>query len=241
MNRWKPILLLRSGLFYFGYFLATLWFSLTAVAFLSRASYSLRSRYLCTWNVVVLAWLRLTCGVRTRVLGLENLPPGPCVLLSKHQSQWETYFLLTIKRGVVPVLKQELLAIPGFGWGLRLMEPIAIDRSNPKQALRQISEQGNARLAAGLSVLVFPEGTRTRPGEQRPYARGGAGLAIRAGVPVVPIALNAGHCWPADGFLKYPGTITVSIGPPIDSTDRDSRSLTEEAKVWIEEEMAQLD
>lgn len=236
-------LALRSLLFYIGYTLLTTWFSLSAVIFLSFAPYMWSYRYLMLWNRSVLGWLRLSCGVRYRVVGRDNLPSSPCVILSKHQSQWETFFLQILLLPVVPVLKRELLSIPGFGWAIRQIHPIAIDRGNPKQALQQINSQGLDRLANGCSVYLFPEGTRIPYGEKGKYARGGARLAIDAGVPLVPVAHNAGKYWPARQFIKYPGTISVVIGEPIDCSGRDSRSVTAEVEAWIEgqlERMAEL-
>lgn len=235
------LLILRSLLFYGGYSLLTVWFSLTGVLFFSWRSYGARAHYLGLWNFATLRWLRLTCGVRYTVRGLEHLPPGPCVILSKHQSQWETYYLQVMKRPVATVLKRELLNVPFFGWGLRLLEPIAIDRDNPKQALKQITDQGLERLAQGRSVVIFPEGTRTPVGQVGKYTRSGANLACKAGVPIVPVAHNAGHCWPARKFLKYPGRVDVVIGAPIDTTGGDSRVLTETVKDWIEHELARMD
>ena len=230
----------RSLLFYIGYTLLTTWFSLSAVIFLSFAPYKWSYRYLMLWNRAVLAWLALTCGVRYRVIGREHLPKGPCVILSKHQSQWETFFLQILLSPVVPVLKQELLNIPGFGWAIRQIHPIAINRGNPKQALQQINRQGLDRLAGGCSVYLFPEGTRIAYGEKGKYARGGARLAIDAGVSVVPVAHNAGKYWPARQFIKYPGTITVVIGEPIDCAGRDSRAVTAEVEAWIEGQLERI-
>lgn len=233
----NPLLVVRSALFYFGYSLLTVWFSLTGLLLFSWLPYGARVVYLGYWNFATLYWLALTCGVRFRVRGREHLPPGPCVILSKHQSQWETYFLQVLKRPVATVLKQELLNVPFFGWGLRLLEPIAIDRGSPKQALKHIMEDGLRRLRQGRSVMIFPEGTRTPVGKVGNYARSGATLACKAGVPIVPVAHNAGHFWPAKKFLKYPGLIEVVIGPAIDTTDGDGRELTETVKNWIEHEL----
>jgi 1-acyl-sn-glycerol-3-phosphate acyltransferase len=235
------LLAIRSALFYLGYSLLTVFFSLTGILFFSRASLLKRELYLGNWNFSVMWWLRVTCGVRVEIIGEDNLPAGPCVILAKHQSQWETFYLQVMKRPVVTVLKKELLKVPFFGWGLALMEPIGIDRGDPKKALRYIQEEGVRRLQKGQSVIIFPEGTRTPPGQVGTYARSGAELAIRAQVPIVPIAHNAGHCWPAKKFLKYPGTIRMVIGAPIDTAGGTSRELTEQVKAWIEGEQERLE
>ncbi len=232
---------IRAALFYFGYSLLTVWFSVTGVLFCKLLPYRARYRYLTGWNFLVMGWLRMTCGITCRVRGRELLPPGPFVLLSKHQSQWETFFLQVLRPPIATVLKQELLRVPFFGWGLALLEPIAIDRSNPKQALRQIMEQGARLLGMGRSVMIFPEGTRIAPGQVGNYARSGATLACKAGVPIVPVAHNAGLFWPSKKFLKYPGVIEVVIGAPIDTAEGDSRALTEQVKQWIENEIAHME
>lgn len=233
-------LVLRSALFYGGYSLLTVWFSVTGVLFCLWLPYRIRIVYLGWWNFATLRWLTFTCGVRYEVRGREHLPAGPCVILAKHQSQWETYFLQVLKRPIVTVLKRELLNVPFFGWGLRMLEPIAIERSNPKQALKRIMDEGQRRLAEGRSVMIFPEGTRTPVGQAGNYARSGATLACKAGVAIVPVAHNAGQCWPAKKFVKYPGLVQVVIGAPIDTTGKDGRELTETVKNWIEGELEKM-
>ena len=230
--RTKPVLFVRSLLFYAGYSLLTGWFSTTGILFFRFTPLSIRGRYLITWNLWVLVWLRLTCGVRYRVIG--SIPEGHYVVMAKHQSQWETFFLQYAFFPIGIVLKKELLSLPFFGWGLKLVEPIAIDRSNPKAALRYIMDEGTRRLNDGRRVLIFPEGTRTPPGQTGNYARSGAGLAINTRTAVVPVAHNAGQHWPSKKFLKYPGTVTVYIGEPIASTNLSSKELNAQARDWIE-------
>lgn len=236
----SSLLAFRAVIFYIGYYCLIAWFGFTGIVFFSYLPYGIRTRYILTWNRCSVYWLRLICGVKFKVEGKENLPEGPYIALSKHNSQWETFFLQYYLAPVTIVLKRELLRLPFFGWGLRLTDPIAIDRGNPKQALKQTQEQGVAMVKKGISVLVFPEGTRKHQDGEVKYARGGANIAVGANVPVVPIAHNAGDCWPADKFIKYPGTITVRIGKPIDSHEFDSRALTEQARDWIEAQMATL-
>jgi 1-acyl-sn-glycerol-3-phosphate acyltransferase len=162
------------------------------------------------------------------------------VILANHQSAWETMAFQLFFPPQVHVLKRELLWIPFFGWGLALMSPIAIDRRRGHSALRFMAKRGAQRLAQGFWVVVFPEGTRVRPGEKRAYQIGGAWLAAASGAPVVPVAHNAGALWPRYAFLKRPGTITVRIGPPIDSSGRDPATINRLAKTWIEEQQKAL-
>ena len=175
-------------------------------------------------------------GVQTCALPIYE----PAVILSQHQSAWETLAFQEIFPPQVLVLKRELLWIPFFGWGLALMSPIAINRANGRAALRDIARRGKERLAQGFWVVVFPEGTRVRPGQRREYQQGGAWLAAQCGVPVVPVAHNAGRLWPRNGFLKRPGTVTVRIGPPIEAANRDPKTINELARTWIEEQQKAL-
>lgn len=230
----------RASLFYLGYIVSLIWFSVTGVVFFSFMPHRITTGYVVNWNRFLIWWLKISCGLRVNVYGAENLPDRPYVALAKHQSQWETYFLQYYLAPVSIVLKHELLYLPFFGWGLKLTQPIAIDRGSPKQALKQTLEQGVQRLSNGISVLIFPEGTRVNPGDKMKFARGGTNIAIKAGAPIVPIALNAGQFWPAGTLLKKPGTISVVIGEPIETVGGDSRELTRQVEQWVEDEVARL-
>jgi 1-acyl-sn-glycerol-3-phosphate acyltransferase len=230
----------RACAFYLGYILLTTWFGFTGLIFFSWLPYDIRRNYILVWNRCTIVWLRITCGVQYKVLGEDNIPPGPFVVLSKHNSQWETFYLQLLFQPLSTIMKRELLNIPGFGWGLRLLKPIAIDRGNPRDAMRQMLDQGVARLEEGVSVLVFPEGTRSPDSGKAKYARGGAALGVRAGVPLVPVAHNAGDHWPPHQLIKYPGMVTVSIGEPLETAGGNARELTEKAREWIESEVEAL-
>jgi 1-acyl-sn-glycerol-3-phosphate acyltransferase len=199
-----------------------------------------RYRLISGWSRLVIRLARWILRIEWRVEGRENLPSRPAVLLSKHQSAWETMAFQLIFPPQVLVLKRELLWIPFFGWGLALMSPIAINRSRGMRALRTIARRGRERLAQGFWVVVFPEGTRVPPGAQREYHPGGAWLASASGAPVVPVAHNAGLLWPRNAFLKRSGTVTVRIGPPIEAADRDPKTINDLAKTWIEEQQKAL-
>jgi 1-acyl-sn-glycerol-3-phosphate acyltransferase len=199
-----------------------------------------RYRVISGWSRIVLFLARSLLGIRWRIEGREHLPARPAVILSKHQSAWETIAFQTIFPPQAYVLKRELLWIPFFGWGLALMSPISIDRSRGVAALRAIAAAGRRRLAQGFWVVIFPEGTRVAPGERRPYQLGGAWLAAESGAPVVPVAHNAGLFWPRKAFIKRPGTVTVRIGPPIDPADRDPKTINALAESWIEEQQKTL-
>jgi 1-acyl-sn-glycerol-3-phosphate acyltransferase len=199
-----------------------------------------RYKAITLWARMVIWLARVIVGIRYEVQGLENLPKEPCVVLSKHQSAWETIAFQLIFPPLSFVLKKNLLYIPFFGWGLALFSPIAIDRGAGREAMKQIEVQGKERLNTGFWVLVFPEGTRVAPGEKGNYQVGGPWLAAKAGVPVLPVAHNAGVCWPKNAFVKQPGVITVIIGPPIQTAGRKPTQVLAETEAWIENTMARL-
>ncbi|MDG1582894.1 lysophospholipid acyltransferase family protein [Pseudomonas sp. GOM6] len=198
-----------------------------------------RARY----RLVIQAWCRcatwlakVVAGIRYEVHGLEHIPQQPCVILAKHQSTWETFFLSAFFEPLSQVVKRELLYVPFFGWAMAMLKPIAIDRSNPKAALKQLAKQGDERIKQGAWVLIFPEGTRIPPGQIGKFSRGGAALAVNAGLPVLPIAHNAGEFWPKQGWAKYPGTIQVIIGPVMHAEGEGPRAiaeLNERAFNWV--------
>ena len=199
-----------------------------------------RYRIISVWARLVTWSASFICGIGYRVIGLENLPREPSIILAKHQSAWETLAFQSIFPPQVWVLKRSLLKIPFFGWGLAMMSPIAINRADGVGALRQMLEQGRQRLRAGWWVIMFPEGTRIRAGERGQYHVGGAWLASRVKTAVVPVAHNAGTLWGRDAFMKYPGTITVSVGPPIEPDGLKPEQINKRVETWIEQEVARL-
>ena len=230
---------LRSSLFALALVAITPPYALLALATFPLPRLA-RYRIISGWSRLVLFLSRVIVGIDWKVEGQEHLPARPSVILSKHQSAWETLAFQKIFPPQVHVLKRELLWIPFFGWGLALMSPIAIDRSRGMTALRRMARRGRERLAQGFWVVVFPEGTRVAPGERRAYHLGGAWLAAASGAPIVPVAHNAGLVWPRNAFLKRPGTVTVRIGPPIDTAHRDPKAVNAMAETWIEEQQKAL-
>jgi 1-acyl-sn-glycerol-3-phosphate acyltransferase len=184
--------------------------------------------------------LRVVCDIRLEVHGAENIPQQPCVVLCKHQSAWETFALQTVFPPQVWVLKRELLFLPFFGWGLALTSPIAINRGKGSQAIKQLLAQGKQRLAAGFCVVIFPEGTRMPYGQRGKYKIGGAMLGKSSGALVIPVAHNAGRHWGRNAFIKIPGTITMSIGKPIDPTGLKAEEINRQVEDWIEAEMERM-
>ncbi len=241
--RESPLMLgwlgVRAALFWVVLALSTVVYSVLAIVLMPLPA-DTRYRIIMTWASLNIWWLKVVCGVNYRVEGREHLPKGPAVVLSKHQSSWETLAFAFLFPPQVWVLKRELLHIPFFGWGLAAMSPIAIDRKAGRTAIEQVVRQGTERIRAGRWVVVYPEGTRMAPGTKGRYKLGGAILAAKAGVPVVPVAHNAGHFWPRHQFIKWPGTITVRIGPAIDTTGLSPEEINARAEAWIEAQMVEL-
>ncbi len=233
------MILLRSFLFALGQWLFTPIFSTLSLLTFPLPPIT-RYRIISLWAKSILWWLELTCSIRYRIVGAENIPQQPCVILSKHQSAWETLAFQKIFPPQVWVLKRELLWVPFFGWGLALTSPIAIDRSAGREALKQLVAQGRDRLKKGFWVVVFPEGTRIDPGQRGKYHIGGAWLATHASALALPVAHNAGEFWGKNSFLKKPGVITVSVGPAIDTSGMKADQLNHLVEAWIEGEMQRL-
>jgi 1-acyl-sn-glycerol-3-phosphate acyltransferase len=168
-----------------------------------------------SWICFIEWWLKLTCRLSHRVVGMENLPKGPVIIASKHQSSWETLVFSRTFPGAAIVLKRELLFIPIVGWAMARAGNIAVARGDGAQALRGLVKQAKATVAEGRSILIFPEGTRVAVGAEKPYQVGTAALYRQLGVPVVPVALNSGLFWGRRKWVKRPGRITVQILPPI--------------------------
>lgn len=190
------------------------------------------------WNVFAIWLAKRLCGIHYQIKGAENLPDSPAIVLSKHQSAWETIFLcVNMPRPLVFVFKRELIYLPFFGWALGLLRMIPIDRAKGKDAFTQVEIQGKRRLAGGQWIMMFPEGTRTPVGQRGRYKNGGAKLAITTDTVVVPIALNSGECWGKNSFVKKPGLITVSIGKPIAPDGMEPSELMQKVESWVESEM----
>jgi len=233
------IALLRSSLYALFLLVTTPVFAIVGLL-LFPLPLSARYRFISTWSRLMLAGAEEILGIHYRVLGAENLPPPPFIVLAKHQSAWETLAFQAIFPPQVWVVKRELLWIPFFGWGLALLAPIAIDRAAGPRALKQLLEQGRERLARRFCIVIFPEGTRVAPGSRGKYQVGGAWLAVKTATPVLPVAHNAGELWRRRAFIKRPGVVTVSIGAPIDTRSLTPEELIGRVEDWIEREMQRI-
>ena len=230
----------RSFIFYIGFYLGTVFISVFFILLFPVLSPKRRHIFASIWCGFVLGWLQICCGVKYIVYGLENLPNTPAVILANHQSSWETILFYKLVFPVSPILKKELTKIPFWGWSMRLLKPIAIDRSKPRGAGRSVLLQGIDRIQSGNSIIVFPEGSRSNYGSVKRFSRGGAKLAIAANTSIIPIAHNAGYCWPAHQFIKRPGVVTVVIGEKIELGGRDANELTTDVEGWIRLKVAEL-
>ncbi|MEK6550139.1 MAG: lysophospholipid acyltransferase family protein [Pseudomonadota bacterium] len=234
------MILLRSLLFNLIF-----WLSVPVYAPLALLTFPLpyrwRYRLISAWARFHTWLAKVLLRIDYTVEGREHLPTGAAILLGKHQSTWETIAFQTIFPMQTWVLKRELMWIPLFGWALTLMKPIAINRGAGRKAVEQVVEQGRERLHEGIWVVIFPEGTRTAPGQRRRYGLGGAVLAEASGYPVVPVAHNAGHFWPRRKAIKQPGTVRVVIGPAIDPRGLTAAEINRRAEAWIESTVARLE
>jgi 1-acyl-sn-glycerol-3-phosphate acyltransferase len=240
-----PMVFLRS-------LLHMLWMLVTVVPWgiiMLVASLQIRGKRLWWMAVRWLGWAiggaRLILGIRTRVIGWENLPQGaqdPAILLVKHQSTLETFLMPTLMpHPLAYVFKKELLLVPFFGWAMGRLDMIHIDRSQRASAFNKVVVQGKALLAQGIWIIMFPEGTRIPRGQKGVYKTGGTRLAVETGAPVIPVAVTSARCWPRKAFIKRPGVVDVSIGKPIPSAGREPEELMREVELWIESEMRRLD
>jgi 1-acyl-sn-glycerol-3-phosphate acyltransferase len=230
------MLFFRSLLFYFLYAPLTIFFGTISLLFLLLPK-KLGHSLIVNWNASALFLLRWCCNIQYEVTGFTKALDNPCIIVSNHQSPWETLFLQWYFRPVSAVLKKQLLSIPFFGWGLKATQPIAIDRDNPVQAIKQIKSDGVARLNAGNNMLIFPEGTRNPPGALGDYKRSSADIAKLANVPLIPVAHNGGEYWLNKSLLKRPGIVQVVVGQPIIVGEKNTKILMEEIRTWTQEQL----
>jgi len=229
------MIFLRSFIFYIGYLGSGLLASFLACVFGPFLPLNIRLKFFSLWPKFANWLLYVTCNIKLSIEGEEHIPKQPCVIVSNHQGQWETFSMQYLFHPLCTLLKRELLYIPLWGWAMSLLRPIAINRSKPKQAILQTLDEGSKRLQEGLFVLLFPEGTRVEAGKVGNYARSSFELAKRNNVKILPICHNSGDCWPAHKFKKRPGTIKLFIGEPIEVVD--SKKSAEEVRAWTKKNL----
>ena len=227
--------ILRSFIFYIGYISSGVVASLIACIVGPFIGLDKRLKLFAIWPRFANWFLNFTCNIQVEVIGRENLPNEPCVIVSNHQGQWETFSMQYFFHPLCTLLKKELLYIPFWGWAMKMLNPIAINRDKPKEAILQTLEEGSNRLKEGMYVLLFPEGTRVKAGRVGNYARSSFELAKRNNVKILPLCHNSGDCWPAHKFIKHPGRIKLIIGEPF--FVEDSKRSANEVKEWVEKKL----
>ena len=227
--------ILRSSIFYIGYISSGVLASLIACIVGPFIGLDKRLKLFAIWPRFANWFLNFTCDIEVEVIGRENLPNEPCVIVSNHQGQWETFSMQYFFHPLCTLLKKELLYIPFWGWAMKMLNPIAINRDKPKEAILQTLEEGSNRLKEGMYVLLFPEGTRVKAGRVGNYARSSFELAKRNNVKILPLCHNSGDCWPAHKFIKHPGRIKLIIGEPF--FVEDSKRSANEVKEWVEKKL----
>jgi 1-acyl-sn-glycerol-3-phosphate acyltransferase len=229
------MLFLRSLLYFVGSIISVITITLCGLFFVF-SPYSTRQKFLSQWAIFCIWWLKITLNITTRIIGQENVNKSPCVIISNHQSTWETLAFQTIFPAHTWVLKKELLWLPVFGWSLALLKPIIINRGDKLNAIKKVILQGSDRLNKGISVVVFPEGTRQPYNQLGDYQNGGAAIAKKTGYDIIPVYHNAGKIWPKGSFIKKSGVITIVIGETISSSSMTSSGITEEIRNWTLEQ-----
>jgi len=232
-------LMLRSALFWVWMFSTTAFFAIPALLG-SLISFEAAYKVCDVWVASNMWGLRLICGVKWEVIGKENIPEQPCLLVSKHQSTWETFFYAHYLTHVLYVAKRSLGYIPVFGWMIVLLGFVMIDRKLGRSALQQMIEQSKQKVALKRWVVIFPEGTRMPVGSEPIYRPGAFKVSVQAQIPIMPVAMNSGEFWPRLGFIKWPGTVTVVFGPVIHPENKTAEDLRDEVQTWIEGEMEKI-
>ena len=230
---------LRSVFFILGMFISTLVYALPCV--LARfLPYRICFAFVSSWCAFNAFWVKLTCGIKHEIVGRENIPGQACIIMSNHQSTWETLAFPGIFPTLTWVVKKELLSIPLFGWGMASVQPIALNRKLGKQSIQQLIQQGMKKLTLGRYILIFPEGTRTPYEEHRSLKIGGFVLAEKTQTVILPVAHDSGRLWPRKKFLKTSGTVRVRIGKPIAVENKTADQLRKEYAQWLQQTRAEL-
>ena len=235
----RPVLYARAFAWWLVFFISTI--VMTIPVLISQLiSYERGIATVHIWLKIHMTALRLICRIDWKISGIEYLDTNPSIVMSKHQSTFETMMLPMIVPNPVFVAKRELALVPCFGWCLALADTVLIKRGAGRSAIKQLKALSMERFARNRNLVIFPEGTRRAPGDPAEYKIGGAVVAADTGVPVVPIAHNAGEFWPRHSFIKWPGTIDVRIGPPIATEGKAASEILQETVDWIENQQAEI-
>ena len=229
------MLLFRSLLYFVGSIISLILISFISL-FLVFTSYHTRQKFISQWAIFCIWWLKITVNIKTKVIGQENILHSSCIIISNHQSTWETLAFQTIFPPHTWVLKRELLWLPVFGWSLALLNPIIINRGDKLNAIKKVIRQGSDRLKKDISIVIYPEGTRQPYKQLGAYQNGGSAIAKKTGHSIVPVYHNAGKLWAKGSFIKKPGEITVVIGKAISNSDLKPSEVTERIRHWTLEQ-----
>jgi 1-acyl-sn-glycerol-3-phosphate acyltransferase len=211
------MILLRSTLFNIVFFVASFFIVVAAtVVRLVSPSHVLDMAGLWARTLVLAA--RVICGIRIEVTGLDNIAPGAALIASRHQSAFDTFVWLTLLPRCCYVLKDQLIRIPLFGKLILASQMIPIKREAGSGAIRTLLREADRAVREQRQIVIFPEGTRSEPGQPGPMQPGILALASRTGLPIIPVATDSGLCWGRRAFRKQPGTIHILIGQPIPPT-----------------------
>lgn len=236
---------IRGALFYLILGLSIVVMTLLVLLTCPFTSAIWRYKKICApWARFVLWTLKIVCGIRVKMKGMENMPPAQehVVVLAKHQSAWDPFWLgAYLAAPTCYLYKKQLNYLPFLGWALWAMDMLSIDRQHGRSAFESFMHKGPEKLKQGWWICLFPEGTRVPPGQHVRYKTGGARFACSTGTKILPIAHNAGHCWPKNTIAKYPGTITVSVGELIPTAGREPHDVTDDVSQWIENELDRMD
>lgn len=229
---------LRSAIFNLLFMTSTALGAIIAMALLPFHPRAIR-RFIRLWARAMLGLLRLVCGIRVSVTGLQHIAPGAGIIASKHQSAFDTFAWLALLPEPSYVLKRELLDLPFWGRAARHSGAVAVDRGGGATALRAMLRDAKRVLDEGRPLVIFPEGTRSGPGERIAYQPGVAALVMGSGVPCYPVATDSGRHWGRRAFRKTPGVISIAILPPLPA-GLSRKALMETLEDQIETETARL-
>ena len=229
---YKFWLAIRATLFWI-FFLPMLLLLATLLSLLFFAPLAVRVGVVHLWIAYSLFCLRLFCGLTHEVEGLENIPDEGFIVMSRHSSTWETISIQRYFRPMIWVVKRELTWIPFFGWALKAMNAIALNRGTGRKAINQLVNESRPFMDRGRILMLFPEGTRVPPGGYRPFKLGGAIVSQQTGYAILPIAHNAGEFWPRHSWIKWPGKIRMVIGKPIDPAGKTPEQIVREVEGWV--------
>ena len=204
--------------------------------FISTSSLQIVSSY---WVKLMLNALKILCGVSWKVEGIDNLPNTPCIIVSNHQGQWESFFLQTLIIPSSSIIKKGLLYIPFFGWALACLKPIHLRRKRKYVSMKKVIKDGSKKLKKGTSIIIFPEGTRNDPKNGLKNFSNSCGvLSVNNEVPIIPICHNSGLYWKNKKFIKESGIVKVIIGNPI--YENSAKKATREAYKWINSKFSEI-